>query len=84
LLYCAARASFSELALPVTVYNTARIPLECFSPECSEVRLYLLRDLIANDKIPCSSCGQPIDLGSDQWRAAIEETAEYYKAIIIG
>jgi hypothetical protein len=27
-------------------------------------------------------CGQPIDLSSEQWRAAVQETAEHYKAII--
>jgi hypothetical protein len=70
--------------MPVSLYNTARIPIECFNPECREVRLYLIRDLVANDTVACAVCRKPINLSSDQWRTAIEKTAEYYDAILLG
>jgi hypothetical protein len=68
--------------MPVSVFPTARIPIECF--ECDKVALYLVRDLVGHDGIACAGCKKPIDLSTDQWRAALQETADYYKAILIG
>jgi hypothetical protein len=65
----------------MTLLDTARVPIECF--ECGDVKLYLVRDLVANDAIPCVRCTKPIFIDTDQWRAAINETADYYKGIIL-
>ena len=67
--------------MPVTMLQTARIPIECW--ECGSVRLYLVRDLMTDNEIGCSNCRKPLDLSTDQWEAAMKETAEYYNAIII-
>jgi hypothetical protein len=69
--------------MPVTMLTTARIPIECADPKCGEVSLYLVRDLVHDDTIACSRCRKPLDLSSDQWCAALQETAKYYKAIIL-
>jgi hypothetical protein len=69
--------------MPVTVYDTAKVPIECRAPDCGDVSLYLIKELEANNEIPCPYCGQPIDLSSEQWRAAVRKTAEYYKAVIL-
>jgi hypothetical protein len=69
--------------MPVTMLTTARIPIECADPECGEVRLYLVRDLVHDDTIACTRCRKPLDLSSDQWRSALHETAEHFKAVIL-
>jgi len=68
--------------MPVSLFNTARVPIECL--ECGNVRLYLVRDLVSDDSIACNLCHQTIKLDSNEWRAALKETANYYRSIVIG
>src|SRR5262245_30121988 len=58
-----------------------RIPVEC--PNCGDVFLYCLSDLIANKSTACLRCYKPLDLSTDQWRDALEDTADYYKGMPI-
>jgi hypothetical protein len=67
--------------MPLTMLTVARIPIECW--ECGSVRLYRVHDLITDEEIGCTQCLKPLDLSTDQWEAAIKETAEYYNAIIL-
>ncbi len=68
--------------MPVTMFNEARVPLECKNEDCGVVHLYLVSDLVPNYTIRCLDCQQSIDLTSDQWADAVNATVEYYKAII--
>jgi hypothetical protein len=33
--------------MPVTVYDTAKVPIECRAPDCGDVSLYLIKELTA-------------------------------------
>ena len=68
--------------MPVTMFNEARIPIECKNENCGVVHLYLVSDLVPNYAIHCIDCQQSIDLRSDQWTDAVNATVEYYKTII--
>jgi len=68
--------------MPVTMFNEARVPIECKNEGCGVVHLYLVSDLVPNYSIRCIDCQQSIDLTSDQWTDAVDATVEYYKAII--
>ena len=68
--------------MPVTMFNEARVPIECKNKDCGVVHLYLVRDLVPSYSIRCIDCQQWIDLTSDQWTDAVDATVEYYKTII--
>jgi hypothetical protein len=56
-----------------------RLPVPC--PYCGQEDLQRLTDLIASEKVACLGCGETIDIGSQEWRAFINQALQLYKSI---
>jgi len=54
--------------------QVVRLPLPC--PRCEEEGMETIARLIGHDELPCSFCGEPIDLTAEEWRAYVNEIAE--------
>jgi endogenous inhibitor of DNA gyrase (YacG/DUF329 family) len=61
---------------PLNVIGYMRIDVPC--PHCGQNSLQLIRNLVANDSVPCTYCGERIDVSSKEWRAFISETHERF------
>lgn len=48
-------------------------------PSCGQMNLERVVDLIAKDKVPCRFCRAIIDVGTDEWRARINKSADAYR-----
>lgn len=51
-----------------------RLPVPC--PHCHQEGMETIGRLIGHDELPCSFCGEVIDLRSEEWTAYVNEIAE--------
>jgi len=71
-----ARGSWHWSNQIVTLIEIVRIDVPC--PKCRKISKRFLREMIANDTVPCTYCGDVIDISSKEWRARIREAEETY------
>jgi len=62
-----------------TAFDFMRMDVPC--PKCCKTNLEPIRELVANDTVPCRHCGEIIDLSAKDTRAGIVKFAEQAKEI---
>ena len=50
-----------------------KLPLPC--PHCGKESTETVARIIRHEELPCSRCGQTIELRSDEWQAFVAEIA---------
>ncbi len=57
------------------------VSLDIPCPKCRKISKQLVRELVANDTIHCTYCGDVIDVSSKDWRARIAEAEKTLREI---
>ena len=66
-----------------TAFDFVSLPIPHPIPDCGMTGLHPLRDLVASNRVVCTYCQQPIDVGSKEWRAFIDKAADLYRTIMV-